>query len=400
MTEHLLGALVAALLAENRRTDSPWHHYIEFLHDTFTATRWSALFWPQPLLRALNASIGLTGVRAAARAHKTAKELLNQAPELLGTESGDPGSLLDTELHWAVATAACRAVQDPRTGGWLLLPGSELLGRGDKQSSNVEVVPAPFAAGSEDGLGRSWRLVVTRRVVAGQRLVVDAAMSNPELLARSWATVPGNSQGPLLSFPGLSEEFLNAAAELADGVLAGVASSDLHGAVQRACAKWRDRGCHELLLARRLQRRPFDVGKVTSPSPVRRLGLCLASTLHLVELAGLDAFPTEEDTQMPESGRDPAEAKLTSKDVLLQKSYELLAEACGEAMERYRAALSALGTASAAAADVTGIPNSNQEELLRERFRWALSEDEALLQRCVKQAQRNSIQRDAVDTWT
>lgn len=236
--------------------------------------------------------------------------------------------------------------------------------------------------------------------MAGQRLVVDAAMSNPELLARSWATVPGNSQGPLLSFPGLSEEFLNAAAELADGVLAGVASSDLHGAVQRACAKWRDRGCHELLLARRLQRRPFDVGKVTSPSPVRRLGLCLASTLHLVELAGLDAFPTEEDTQMPESGRDPAEAKLTSKDVLLQKSYELLAEACGEAMERYRAALSALGTASAAAADVTGIPNSNQEELLRERFRWALSEDEALLQRCVKQAQRNSIQRDAVDTWT
>merc|ERR1719424_875452 len=45
-----LSRLAATLLVENRRENSTWHNYLEFLHDEFNIVRRSALFWTNSLL--------------------------------------------------------------------------------------------------------------------------------------------------------------------------------------------------------------------------------------------------------------------------------------------------------------------------------------------------------------
>ena len=80
-----------------------------------------------------------------------------------------------------------------------MLPGSELLARGDNLTANVEI-RQPIEGepqGPDGGLG-SWQLVATRELAAGEPLVMDSGMSDLELLARGWRPLASNALGPFV----------------------------------------------------------------------------------------------------------------------------------------------------------------------------------------------------------
>eukprot|EP00747_Dinoflagellata_sp_TGD_P057858 gnl/TRDRNA2_/TRDRNA2_150851_c0_seq1.p1 gnl/TRDRNA2_/TRDRNA2_150851_c0~~gnl/TRDRNA2_/TRDRNA2_150851_c0_seq1.p1 ORF type:complete len:791 (+),score=150.90 gnl/TRDRNA2_/TRDRNA2_150851_c0_seq1:78-2450(+) len=366
--------LVVALLAENRRADGAWHEYVEYLHQEFELVRRGALFWPQALLRALNETVGLGDLHSAMRAHRGAAEFFDKvAPDLLqptpnSQESTQP--LFEAEIHWAVAIALCRAVWDANSSTSWMVPGSELLTPGDARTANVvmrrraEDETQTAAAGSPG----AWELVATRAVSLGDALVVDAGMSNEELLARGWSALGGNLHGPVLHLPTLDEEVVKHAAGLAAQTdAAGSSQSELSSA-QPAGAKFRHWDCATKLSKPRLSR-------VEATIFSRALVLCIVYTIRLLEAsqASLPAGADSEDGTAPQ---------VSSKADVLHSAYALIGQACENEQLRHRAALAWIPTTD-------GSMNPS-EEAIAESLREALSADTALLEECVAHAQRHS----------
>lgn len=360
-----LGHLVSILLLENRRTDSPWHDYLEFLHDEYGVTKLSALFWPAPLLRALDATNGFGDLRAAARAHRSAGALFERRPELLapgqgGIERGQP--LFDAEIHWAVATALCRGIGGTQHGGWWMLPGSELLVRGDRQSANVALV-----ANDTTGV-RSWSLVAVREIQSGETLVLDAELANVELLARAWAPVDDNTAGPVLhAFPFLNDEVVREALALTVAEILPASDASPPNVSEDSQAQvadeWRARRCDEELSSPRLSR--WDGEQFP-----KALLFCVVCTIRLLESASTRSGLDEET---------PVDAVKTA--------YALIGQACGSTLSGYTTALEALDSSLGAFGSTDDpLDRANIGEpgpLLSGTFREVLRADVELLERCV-----------------
>jgi len=337
----VLGGLVAALLAENRRTDSRWHGYLTFLHEVFDSVRESALFWPLPFLGALNATVGLDFLISAAQAHRGAAALLDELPELLasGGTASDPTQgaqpIFDAEMHWAVTTALCRGILDPKSGLWQLLPGSELLKRGDSRTANVHLrrgVPGgSLPASSVEG---GWSLVATRAVGAGEALVIDGKMGNLELLVRGWAALEANGHGPVIPLASFGNGVLEVAEVLADAARDTQGGSKSHDEAHvRVGAKWHQWRCKEELRTPRIS---CDLDSSAFP---RALVICIAYSIRLLELS---AGPVEnadwsETSKGVDVGTDSGFRELESgfddtwKDRVLHRAYGLIAQGCESA---------------------------------------------------------------------
>jgi len=398
VVDDLLVDAVAALVTENRRTDSLWHAYLSYLHDEFEgAARESALFWPVPLLHALNATVGLHDLRAAARAHRAVVTLFGETPGLLtrdGTGSTQP--LFDTEVHWAVAVALSRGVSDARLDTLSMLPGSELLSRGDAIGANVEIrlrsgvlpVSTIADAGSEaanssnigrrvgdasgprdkptaigaDDVGGTWELAAVRHISPGEALVLDAGMSNVELLSRGWAAIEGNSHGPALALPAS----VQAVAKLAS------AAQTRGDRGTKLGAKWHRLGCERELRAPRLVRTAAGAGggdpRLEEPKGLPPgLLLCIAYAVRL-----RDALKARKSHQgMASTGAH------SSKHVHKERALVLIARACRHTHGQYKAAMAML-------LDDGGTVRSS----IAAAFQAALAVDIALLEQCIGAAQR------------
>lgn len=357
-TDDPLSLLAAALIIENRRQNSTWHSYLEYLHKDFGSVRRSALFWPKRALAALNLTLGLTDLKQCARTHRKLEQLFRSSPNLL--EFGeDSQKIFDAELHWAVSLALCRGLADEESGKRLVLPGSELLIRGDRESANV-------ALQQNNG---SWELVALRAIEIGQPLVLKSAVANTELLARGWAMPSKNSHGPVIQLP--MEKFNKGTVwdSLAEADNSSGEMSEVSPKAKRLRSQWREHHCADELREPRLYHQEALAFS-------RSLALCVAFAIRLLESQRNVLADKSEDASSSDS------LSRYSKSEVLFGAYQLIAGACREALNQYHEA-----TAILVASDRSGHPNDAEVEA---ELHSALVGDAALLERCLEKAEKKS----------
>lgn len=400
-----LERLVAALLSENRRIDSRWHDYLEFLHNEFTSARRSALFWPKSLWASLNASLGLEDLRAADRAHRRAAAYFQSMPQLLlprktqASMSSSAPPLFDAEIHWAVTLALCRSVPDQRRARRVMLPGSELLQRGDEHLANVALKPvctsSPQVGISECALPAqeckdnnsdqvTWELTATREIAQGDMLILDAKLSNSELVSRGWSALPGNTWGPVISIPSLGFDKIRTATKVAQIV------SEMHPKNTESGLKWHKYHCEDELQAPRVRRK-----NATAIS--QALVLCIAYAIRFIDMGDAthdqDASQDDATSHLKIPQRSSTEGSQLA--VFIRKAYALIAAGCGAAATQYRMALR-LSLSQDVQINSSRLTAAALHEVeIRQSFSRALDDDVAILEYCFKYASRKSRQGKA-----
>jgi len=301
-------------------------------------------------------------------------------------------------------------------GGQWMLPGSELLVRGDSSSSNVAircVSPTPAGAAAA-GLGSAapggssggWELVAVRPVVAGEALTIDAKMSNVELLARGWNPMEGNANGPVLRLPNFDVAAIENIAGIAEE--ASKTAKTHEGQKSRRQlwgSEWASKGCRRHLQIPRLLRRHRDkqqqphqesspaAGDREMDAPYSKsLVLCLSYTIRLSASRELmTAASRVEDSGEPSASLEEASTLAAanpshlSKDDVLFMAYSLILEACVEAHLRYLSSLQSLSGAQDQGEKVT-VAIVEEGKFLTDALRRSLGEDIDLLSACASHA--------------
>lgn len=233
-----------------------------------------------------------------------------------------------------------------------MLPGTELLERGDGRLANVAIFPV------EEQDSGAWELRAIRNIKEGEQLVIDAQLSNLELVARGWLPSKYNSYGPTLRLPGIG-----------GGVgLAALMEETMDKASKRFRQRWQELGCN------RTVREPRLLSHRGPPLSVQLIQCIMLGIRQLESRA----------TEMDALGASFRNKERFSKLEVHSGVYILLAEACHEASERHHQALEIVNDIEQESISVREIEVS---QLLRVEMIGYIS----LFNRCFKQIRRRAL---------